>query len=218
MLLVLVAPKKFSWRLAVLLIIGAFLPYLFQSQEYVSRQYWLWYDTRVSDNRLNYRLDVAPLDLWFLLVRFGNMPLTDLIYRVIQLTGAAAIAGMCLWGGWKKWPSDRLLGALFCFVCIWMTLLGPASELHAYLLLAPAVAMTLVETFTRPSEKSFKILISVTYILLLLAILRVGFVPKYRELWVLTLQPIAAIVFSIYCVKRYLPDAAWASQNSKPAQ
>lgn len=209
MLLVLVAPKKFSWRLALFVVVGALLPYLFQKHDYVSGQYWLWYDTRVSDNRLNYNLSVAPLDLWFLLVRFGGLPIGDIAYRVIQLGGAAAIALICVVGGLRKWPSERLLGALFCFVCIWMTLLGPASELHAYLLLAPAVAMALVESFSRRSSTALRVLSALAYVLLLLAILRVGFIPKYKELWVLTFQPIAAILFLVYCGLRYLPSREW---------
>jgi len=214
LLLVLVAPQKFSWKLALFLIIGGLLPFLFQKTGYVSSQYWLWYDTRISDNRLNYNLSVAPLDLWFVLVRFAGLPLNDLLYRLIQMGGAAILALLCIYGGIAKWSLDRLLGALFCFVCIWMTLLGPASELHAYLLLAPAVAMAVVESFSRNSSATLRVLSLVAYSLLLLAILRVGFIPQYRELWILTLQPIAAILFMVYSMLRYLPSREWAPSVS----
>jgi hypothetical protein len=209
MLLVLVAPKKFSWRLALFVIIGALLPFLFQKWDYVSSQYWLWYDTRTADNRLAYSLDVAPLDLWFLLVRFGELPMSNLVYRGIQLAAAGGIALICLYGAWKKWITPRLLGALFCFVSVWMTLLGPASELHAYLLLAPAAAFAFVESFSQKTSTLLRVLSGITYALLLLAILRVGFIPKYKELWVLTLQPVAAIFFLAYCLFRYLPSRQW---------
>jgi len=209
MLLVLVAPKKFSWRLVLFVVIGALLPFLFQKTDYVSGQYWLWYDTRVSDNRLSYSLDVAPLDLWFLLVRFGELPMSNLVYRVIQLAAAGGIAVVCLYGAWKQWATERLLGALFCLVCIWMTLLGPASELHAWLLLAPAAAFAFVESFALKTSKPLRVLSAIAYILLLLAILRVGFIPKYKELWILTLQPIAAIFFLAYTLLRYLPSREW---------
>jgi len=204
LLLVLVAPRKFSWRLVLLLVAGAALPFLFQSHEYVASQYRLWFDTRMSDNRLGYSLDVAPLDLWFLLVRFGGLPLENSAYRVIQLAAAAGIAGICVWGTLRAWSPTRLLGALFCLVCVWMTLLGPASELHAYLLLAPAVTMALVECWTQPNSRLLRILATLSYLLLLLAILRVGFIPKYKDLWVLCLQPLAAIVFVVYTKLRYL--------------
>ncbi len=204
LLLVLVAPRKFSWRLVLLLVVGAALPFLFQNHEYVASQYRLWFDTRMADNRLGYSLDVAPLDLWFLLVRAGGLPLENSAYRVIQLAAAAGIAVVCVWGAVRAWPTTRLLGALFCLVCVWMTLLGPASELHAYLLLAPAVAMALVECWTQPNSRLLRILATISYLLLLLAILRVGFIPKYKELWVLCLQPVAAIVFVAYTKLRYL--------------
>ncbi|GAB4177879.1 MAG: hypothetical protein Fur0032_18210 [Terrimicrobiaceae bacterium] len=204
LLLVLTAPGKFSWRLVLMLLIGAFLPFAFQNPAYVISQYHLWYDTRTSDNRLEYSLDVAPLDLWFVLVRFAGLPIDPLFYRILQLAAAVAIAAVVAWGTWKKWASDRLMGALFCLVCVWMTLLGPASELHAYLLLGPAVCLSLAATMTGLSRPIERGLILATYILLLLAILRVGFIPKYKELWILTLQPLAAVLFLMFAVLRYL--------------
>jgi hypothetical protein len=42
----------------------------------------------------------------------------------------------------------------------------------------------------------------------------VGFIPQYKELWVLTLQPIAAILFMLYSMLRYLPSREWAQAPS----
>jgi len=204
LLLVLVAPIRFSWRLVLMLVVGAFLPFAFQSPEYVADQYRLWYDTRTADNRLEYSLNVAPLDLWFVLVRTLGLPLEAGLYRLLQLSAAAVIAAAVAWGSWKKWPSDRLLGALFCLVSVWMTLLGPASELHAYLLLAPAVCFCLTACLADARAGALdRGLMLTAYVLLLLAILRVGFFPKYRELWVLTLQPVAGVVFLGGVLLRY---------------
>lgn len=206
LLIVLLAPGRFSWRLALVLLAGALLPFLLQSREYVSHQYWLWFDTRTSDNRLEYELSVAPLDLWYLLVRFGQLPVTSAIYRGIQLTGAAVTALICLYGVWKKWDPERLYGALFAFACIWMTLLGPASELHAWIQLAPAAAFAAVECFRKEAPPVLRTLAWLTYVLLLLAILRVAFIPRFQPEWVLTLQPLAAVVFTAYCLIRFVPD------------
>ena len=204
MLLVLCAPIQFSWRLLLVLLIGAFLPFLFQSREYVAGQYWLWFDTRTSDDRLAYDAAVAPLDLWYVLVRFLGLPLHPLAYRAVQLAGAAAVAAFVAWGAWNHWPKERLLGGLFCFVSVWMTLLGPASELHTWLLLGPAVVLAVVETWSREARPALRALSLATYAILLMAILRVAFVPRWNPAWILSLQPVGAMVFLAYCVMRYV--------------
>jgi hypothetical protein len=214
MLLVLCAPVQFSWRLILVLLIGAFLPFLFQSREYVSGQYWLWWDTRTSDNRLAYDASVAPLDLWYVLVRFLGLPLDPLAYRAIQLAGAAAIAAFVAWGAWNHWPKERLLGGLFCFVCVWMTLLGLAVELHAYLLLGPAVVLAVVETWSRTAGPALRVLSLAAYGILLLAILRVAFVPRWDPAWILSLQPVGATVFLAYCILRYVVPPRMPSPRS----
>jgi len=217
LLFILVAPGKFWWRLPLIVLIGGGAPFLFQSWDYVSHQYWLWYDTRVSDNRLEYELAVAPLDLWYLLVRFAGLPIDATIYRVIQLGGAALVALICVVGMFRRWPPERLFGALFAFVCLWITLLGPASELHAWLQLAPIAALAVVECWYRPCSPWMRGLATATYIVLLIAILRVAFIPRFQEEWVLSLQPLAALIFIAYCCLRYLSPSSWKGDASARA-
>jgi Glycosyltransferase family 87 len=212
LLLVVIAPGKFAWRLLLAVLLMGLIPFLFQEAAYVVSQYRLWYDTRTADDRLLYPIKIAPWDLWFVLVRVAGIPLSGTAYRFIQAAVGLAIAAFCLYGTWNRWSKERLFGGMFSLVCAWMTLLGPASELHTYLLLGPAVAFGLVEAISSRSDAVSRALIVTAYLLLLLAILRVAFVPRYADLYILSLQPVGAAFFFLYAVKRYLREKAWKTK------
>ena len=67
MLICVIAPRRFVWRLVVALLLLAVAPFLFQHWSYVSDQYHAWIETRISDNRVHYPEKYVPVDLWFLL-------------------------------------------------------------------------------------------------------------------------------------------------------
>jgi Glycosyltransferase family 87 len=214
MLLILLFPRRFAWRFVLALLIVGLIPFLFQKSTYVIDQYRLWYDTRTADNRLEYALNIAPRDLWFVLVRAAELPISQSVYRAIQAAVGLAIAGYCLWGRINRLPKERLLAGTFSLVCAWMTLLGPASELYTYLLVAPAVAFELVTTFSKPSDAVSRSLIVAAFLFLLAAILRVAFFPRYEDAYVLSLQPLGALFFLVYAVKNYFGEACGSPRDA----
>lgn len=209
LLLILVAPGKFSLRFLPALVVMALVPFLFQEPAYVMKQYQQWLATRAGDNRLQYPIEIAPLDLWYLLVRMGGVPLPETAYRILQVASGAAIAGFCIVGRWRNWPQDRLLGGLFAFVSIWMVLLGPSTESFTYLLLAPAIAIGVTECFALRLRPGLRVLAVLSWVLLLLAVIRMGFVPHMRTGLLLALQPMGALVFLLFALKRYLDAESW---------
>ena len=210
MLLVLLFPRRFTWQFVLAIVIIGLIPFLFQKSSYVIDQYQLWYDTRTADNRLEYSLAIAPRDLWFVLVQAAGLPISQTVYRAIQAVLGLAIAVYCLWGKVNNLPSERLLAGAFSLVCAWMTLLGPASELYTYLLVAPAVAFEIVATFSRRSDAVSRSLVLTAFLFLLAAILRVGFFPRYENAYVLSLQPLGALFFFVYSLRNYFGDI-WVS-------
>ena len=213
MLLVLLFPRRFTWQFVLAVVITGLIPFLFQKSSYVIDQYQLWYDTRTADNRLEYSLAIAPRDLWFVLVQAAGLPLSQTVYRAIQAVVGLAIAVYCLWGKVNNLPSGRLLAGAFSLVCAWMTLLGPASELYTYLLVAPAVAFEIVATFSRRSDAVSRWLVLAAFLFLLAAILRVGFFPRYENAYVLSLQPLGALFFLVYALRNYFGDL-WVSPRA----
>jgi hypothetical protein len=213
MLLVLLFPRRFAWQFVLAVVIIGLIPFLFQKSSYVIEQYQLWYDTRRADNRLEYSLAIAPRDLWFVLVQAAGLPISQTVYRGIQAVLGLAIAVYCLWGKVNNLPSERLLAGAFSLVCAWMTLLGPASELYTYLLVAPAVGFEIVATFSRRSDAVSRSLVLAAFLFLLAAILRVGFFPRYENAYVLSLQPLGALFFLVYALRNYFGDL-WISPRA----
>jgi hypothetical protein len=142
--------------------------------------------------------------LWFVLVRLLGLPLGELGYHLLRGITGAAIAAFCLLGSLRGWPAEKLYGGLFAFVCAWMVLLGPASEWLTYLLLAPAAALAVVEVIGRPFSLWTRVAAYGAYALLILAVLRVGFIPKVQTAWLLALQPLAALCYVAFALRRYL--------------
>jgi hypothetical protein len=213
LLLCLLAPKKLSWRLILALTLLGFLPFILQHWSYVSQQYHEWIATRSADDRRLYPIKDVPLDLWFLLVRFGHLPIPGVLYRLFQLLSGAAIALYCVVGVRKQWPREQVLVGLFSLVCIWMTLCGPATESLTYVLLAPAVVLALVNAWSRAGLLWLQVGLVGTYALLLLAVVRGSFLPGQKSLWILAVQPTAALVFAVVCLGWFLKGRFWGKSQ-----
>jgi hypothetical protein len=209
----LIAPRKFGWRLLLALLVLGILPFLFQHWSYVSQQYHEWIATRSADDRRLYPLKDVPLDLWFLLVRFGHLPIPGFAYTAFQVLSGGAIALFCLIGVHKNWPTERVLAGMLALVCVWMTLCGPATELQTYVLLAPAVVLTLVNAFRDPRSTWLRVGFLVVYLLMVLAVARTSFLPSQKGLWILTIQPVAAILSLVCCVGWFMRGSVWSREN-----
>jgi Glycosyltransferase family 87 len=213
LILFLIAPRKFGWRLLLALLVLGALPFLFQHWSYVSEQYHEWVATRSADDRRLYPLKDVPLDLWFLLVRFGHLPIPGFAYSAFQVLSGGAIALFCLVGVRKNWPKERVLAGMLALVCIWMTLFGPATEIQTYVLLAPAVVLTLVNALLYPRPIWLRVGLLVVYFLMVLAVARTSFLPSQKGLWILTIQPVAALLFLVCCVGWFTRGSVWSREN-----
>ena len=216
MLFILIAPTQMTWRLLLVFLMMALIPFACQKASYVLEQYQLWYATRIQDNRLNYPLKIAPLDLWYLLVRRARLPISETAYQIFRVLSGAAIAWFCIVGRLRKWPSERILGGMFSFVCAWIILFGPASENETYLLLAPAIVLGVLESLSLPSPTISRSLILSAYLLLFFMMgIRQAFFPTARLSFLLPFQPIAAVCFLGYALLYYCSGKHWNSSYSR---
>ncbi|MGA3169692.1 MAG: glycosyltransferase family 87 protein [Chthoniobacteraceae bacterium] len=207
LLLSLVFPRQFSWRLLMALIALGCFSFLLQRPAYVLQQYGHWIANRVADDRQMAPMRMAPRDLW-LLLRLLHCPLDPLGYKAIQLLGGLGIASLCLVGNLKNWHRDRLLTGLFSLVSCWMVLLGPATEPATYILLAPAVVLALIEGFSQPIHSWMCCILVAAFVLLLTA---VGFnsFGEFNHFPFNIFQPLGALRFSIYVVVWLLNSSLW---------
>jgi len=213
MLICLVAPRRFIWRLLLALLVLALAPYLLQHWSYVTDQYRAWIATRASDNRLNYSIKYAPVDLWFLIHAVAHLPIPSWIYTLIQLSSGGLIALFCIWGNWKAWNVQRILCGLFFLVSIWMTLCGPATEAHTYLLMAPALVLALVKSLRDRQPLLLRALVSGAFLFQMVHTTRINYLLHNKQEWVFIPQPLSALLFLAYSLLWLLDDSFWPDKT-----
>jgi uncharacterized membrane protein (Fun14 family) len=200
MLISVIAPRRFIGRLLLALLVLAAAPYLFQHWSYVTSQYQAWIATRVSDQRLNYSLKYAPIDLWFLIHTIAHLPIPAWAYSIIQLGAGGLIALFSIWGLRKNWSIQRLLCGQFFLVTIWMTLCGPATEAHTYLLMAPALVIALVKSFRDRQPPLLRTAIFAAAFFQAIHTTRFDHFLHNKHTWVFIPQPLSALLFLAYCI------------------
>jgi hypothetical protein len=165
MLLALLYPKRFSWRLLVCLAVGALLPFVLQHADYVREQYRVWAHYLVTEDRQR-----GPIADWYrdlrALWRVYVAPMSLERYELVEIIAAAMIAGVALLGQGRRWPQNVLLAFVLSLACCWMTALGPATESATYILLAPAAAWMLVVSEAAPRERVWRIAYGIVFGLL----------------------------------------------------
>ena len=146
MLMVVMFPRRFGWRFAITLTVGAALPFAFRSWDYLLDEHRRLLTYLAADER-----QVRPMTVWYqdlrLLCAAWGARLSAGAYLAVRLTAAAGIAGLCAAGRLAGWPRRLLLGRMLGLATCWMTLLGSATEASTYLLIAPALAWSLVEVW-----------------------------------------------------------------------
>jgi hypothetical protein len=209
LLICLIAPRRFSWRLLIALLLLLAIPFLFQHWSYVSNQYQAWIRTRTSDDRRQWPVEKLPLDLWFLIHWVLHLPIPAKLYSLIQLGTAGALACFCAVQTWRGWAKKRVLTGLFCLVSIWMTLCGPATESYTYLILVPAIILALIQAFDTPQPGQLRALVTAAFALQLLAAARASFLPHFKPFWALAVLPLSGLIFLVYALWWLFDDSLW---------
>jgi hypothetical protein len=218
LLICVVAPRRFIPRLIVALLVLAVAPYLFQHWSYVTEQYQAWIATRASDNRLSYSVKYEPIDLWFVIHRIAHLPLPQWSYTLIQIASGGSIALLCLWGTTKAWSIERILCSLFFLVTVWMTLCGPATEAHTYLLMAPPLVIALVKAFRDREPLLLRGLVVGAFLFQMIHVARISYLLHNKHQWVFIPQPLSALLFLGYCLLWLLNDSFWIATPSRSSQ
>jgi hypothetical protein len=197
MLLMVVAPRKFTWRLVAALVALGALSFVLQKPSYVLEQYQLWIATRAADNRRLWSGNQTPHDLW-LLLRVAHLSISPNAYMAVQVLSGAAVGAVCLLGRLRHWSPERLFVTMLSLVCAWMMLCGPATESCTYVILAPAVTLALVSALSRPMPVAMRSLIVASFALLVIAQGVESFLGLRDTISVKALHPLGTLLFVIY--------------------
>jgi hypothetical protein len=213
LLICVVAPRRFTWRFLIALLLVILIPFLFQHWSYVSEQYHAWIATRTSDNRQQWPIEKLPLDLWFLIHWVGKLPVPARVYSSIQLGTAAILALVCALKARQGWARSRIMVALFNLVSIWMTLCGPATESYTYMILAPAIVLSIVQAFAGRQPGSLRPLATTAFAFQLAAAARASFIPHFKPFWALSIQPVSGIILLAYTLLWLFNESLWPRDN-----
>ena len=187
--------RQFAGRLTIALAAGLILPFLFQHVDYVRMQYAEWLACLFGDDRHARPLDTCYRDFQ-LICRVWFVPLSPVVYRVLESVAGAGVAALCLMGRRADWPEIRLLSFLLGLVCCWMTVFGPATESATYILLAPSLAYAVIESWAFRSSAWLRGLLMGNYGLLVIAQMEAWF-SGGGLLRSHGLQPLAGLLFLV---------------------
>ncbi len=143
--------RLLPWLLAGVAACVAF-PFACQSHEYVAATYRDFAGYLGSDDRSHAELIRAPRDLFLLLRVWAAAPPAD-TYLAFQLAAAAGMAGWVAVAARRAASAPAVTALAFDLGCVWMTVLGPATEVHTYTLLAPTAAVAVVLAYPRGSAR-----------------------------------------------------------------
>ena len=213
LVLCVVAPRKMIVRFAIVLLLATAATFLLQKPSYVLEQYATWISTRFADNRMEYPDKCVTVDISYLLCHVARIPLDRTGYRILELLGGAAIGVFCAWSTRRNWPRYRVILSAFLLVSLWMVLLGPATEGYTYALLAPCACLCAVVAFQRNCPVWMRGFGITSYVLLLLAVARPSFAPHFLNPFVLSLQPVGALLDLVFVIGWIATDSLWAAPN-----
>jgi hypothetical protein len=194
LLLLLVYPRRYWWRLPAAITVALLLPFLLQNPSYVAEQYTGWLahlqnnDRQAGDPTQWYRDFRQLWSLWI-------GPMHYHVYQIIEILAGAAVAALCCMR-WRTGGADgRSHVFLFSLGCCWMTVFGPATESATYVFLAPAAAWAVLRTGRERYPPLGRYLILTGYGLLVLAQVANWF-PVGRMVHSFGLQPIAGLLLT----------------------
>jgi len=207
LLLVLIYPRQFGWRLLLVLAAMGALSFVLQRPDYVFEQYQRWFRTRAADDR-RMNMDIAPRD-FSMILRLLHINLQAQFVSILQIIAGAATAAVCVIGRIQKWTIQRLsIWVLSAGTC-WMLLFGPTTEDATYAMIAPALVFALVDCFQQDTPVAMRVLISTSFAVLLLGLVLNAFFGLKKTPGLMSIQPLGALAFAGYAVVWIFSAAFW---------
>ena len=193
LLLVLLYPRQLGWRLLATLFLMGALSFILQQPGYVLEQYQRWLATRAADDRRS-NMDIAPRD-FAMLLQAVHINLGSQVWLILQLLAGTGAAAACIYGRIRSWSENRLLSAVFSLGTCWMLLFGPSTEDATYAMIAPPLALALVQTVRQRSSGWIRRLFWVSYAVLLVGLILNAFFRLKKTPLTMSVQPLGALIF-----------------------
>jgi len=211
LLLVLLYPRQLAWRLLVTLLLMGVFSFVLQNPAYVLEQYQRWFGTRAADDR-RMNMDIAPRD-FAMLLRTLQINLSSRIFLVLQLLAGIGAGAVCIYSRVQNWSEQRQLTTVFAFGTCWMLLFGPSTEDATYAIIAPPLALALVQTLRQRMPDWMRILVFSSYAVLLIGLALNAFLRLKKTPFTMSVQPLGALIFLVFAVIWTFNAALWGNHS-----
>jgi hypothetical protein len=195
--------RQFLLPLAFWLLCGLAVPFALGESSYVARQYNSWLHHLRTDDRQGLELELWYRDVRLLchLCHISSLPGPS--YPALQMAVACGIAVIC-WGAGRTGLDEQIvLPMILSLAVCWMTLFGSATESCTYILLAPSLSWSLVESWSNPGSAVRRWALTVSFSIFTITQAAVWF-PHGKALHALGLHPLAGLLFFLAIL-----DSTW---------
>jgi hypothetical protein len=205
--------RQFALRYILFLAVGLLLPFATQPPDVVAQQYASWVRHLGASTTLM-RERLRSLDH---LLDVSGFPISPRTFNLLEVVGGAGVLGVCLLWARRLADPRALLTRVYLLFATWVGLLGPATETCSYIILGPAIAWAVVETFARRGNLGRRAL-------LLASLFLMG--PSVTDLVGPTLrrffcdhaaQPLGAVLFLAHLLTQGTRPAAPGVEEARPA-
>jgi hypothetical protein len=155
-------PRRFLLRYALALAIGLVLPFAAQRPAVVLAQYTSWLG-HIFESTEVMRERLRSIDHLFVLYA---EPLSHRTFALMGLASGLVVFGLCRLCAWTTADVRERLTRTFVLFAIWVVLVGPATETCTYVVVAPAIAWSIVDLFRRPAPAALRWLLIASLVLM----------------------------------------------------
>jgi hypothetical protein len=195
LLLAVLHPRRFPWRLALGLA-GLFgLSLFLQNPFYVLAQYGDWVHSLRQDPRRTLNYFGTYRDFW-LFLRVLRVPISTAGWAVLQALSGLALAAFLLLARRRGIPAEILDFLLLTLGTCWMLLFGPATESSTYVMLAPPLALAWLRWSDEAGAGNFVKAAIACYLLLLSSQMLTSWAHQHQNAYTHLIQPLGAAVLA----------------------
>jgi len=191
LLLCVLHPRAFPWRLGFALLAIFALSLVLQHPAYAWAQYGNWFHTLGQDPRRTLNYYGTYRDFW-LILRVLHIPISIRGWALLQAVSGAALAAYIWMVKRRGTDAGELDFLLLTLGTCWMLLFGPATESSTYVILAPALILAWVRwnvsALIRGAYTSYAFLIASQMV--------TSWAHQHQSAYTHLIQPIGAIILA----------------------
>jgi hypothetical protein len=195
LLLAVLHPRKFPWRLALALAAIFAISLVLQRPAYVLQQYGNWVGSLRQDPRRTLNYFGTYRDFW-LLLRVLRVPVSLQGWALLQAASGAAVAAFLNLAQRRGAQPDKLDFLLLTLGTCWMLLFGPATESSTYVILAPPLALAWLRWGREPGAPKYLKGAAACYALLLVSQMLTSWGHQYQSAYTHLIQPVGTMILA----------------------